>query len=739
MRSAHLRHRANGAFDLDLGSTRVKNALLLMDLVSKGHALGEALGMRGERWLHDNKLDFAIYPLRNRFPIANPEDSSDTARRMFDGLAFLNSRLGTTEDDLKQLQKKLSDDLDGFSDVVMAEAAHQRAVGMAAAANAWMQVLAGHPPPGEPTFIRTIRSGQASGHRVTALMAQATPGPKAGPREIAEPALARLADEAMPGFAQAAVRLSATRTADDAAGGTIELKLRADLKMQPIDLVVGGISELQLRARNTLVRSLIETPGLQAGLAAAGGLAALASGETTLHVDMSAGAPSLDMLLQNAEAIRAAVLNGRPMEPGDLNASADVAAGLLSEADEVEMIRHAIVQLRARANRLTHHLSGRLTILDSALSTFEADLTALQICIDANEDDNVIANCLVTAEARRRTLAVALAEIAVYGEPSALRVFTVEEALADQAAVLARLTKLRDRVFARMTTLIDANKDAPSLQTVPEATARRDALVAAIQNALDKDAMPVLPPYPRTLPQAQPVLKASEAFGDVLGDWANVRAGVKRAEALGALMPGAKINPVADAATGADAPVDPDDDPRPESAAPKSRHFGTFLARRSRVTGTSPVAGFVCDEWIEQRPSESQVTGIAVNYDSPQNEAPHVILLCVPPDESWKSWSPERATSMVVETINWMKIRALTSDHRFTPTALLPGANQVAYKNQNSKDGARLPDRRPRVRHQDWFLGDAGFVTVAAAGTSHPAGVAASGIVERLGFRLTKE
>ena len=38
----------------------------------------------------------------------------------------------------------------------------------------------------------------------------------------------------------AVVRLSATRTADDGQGGTLDLELDKDLNMEPIDLVIGG-------------------------------------------------------------------------------------------------------------------------------------------------------------------------------------------------------------------------------------------------------------------------------------------------------------------------------------------------------------------------------------------------------------------------------------------------------------------------------------------------------------------
>src|SRR5262249_34008744 len=159
-----------------------------------------------------------------------------------------------------QLQAALSEDLDTLADLVLAEAVHQRAYGHAGAANAWLQVLSGQPVPGDPAVVRTVRSGHASSHRVAWLLDPAAAGTAA--RAIAEPALAALAVAAFDGFqsADVAVEISTPETTPAA---TVPPRRAADLGLEPIDLLIGGESEVRLRALNFTLRRWSRDAGLQ--------------------------------------------------------------------------------------------------------------------------------------------------------------------------------------------------------------------------------------------------------------------------------------------------------------------------------------------------------------------------------------------------------------------------------------------------------------------------------------------
>ena len=591
LRSAFLRHRGDGAFAIDHGSRRVRQALRLMDLLSKGHSLGEGLGMRGERILHERRLDRFIRPLRLRFPVPDQRGETGAARRMFDGRAFLASAIPPVEPELAALQLALRDEFDALADIVVAEAVHQRALGLGEAANAWLQVLSGHPPPGAPVFLRTQRHGQASTHRLLALIAAVDPDPDdGGPRELAEPALAALAAEALAGFGGAVARLRPAQTAPGQPPGSVDVRLAADLGMRPIDLVVGGASEVVARARRFLLERMLRDPAVLAGLNAAGDLADFASGRASLAVDLDAGTPSVSALAAIAEAIRAAVQRGRPMEPGDLNAAAPAAAGLLSEADGVAMAEHALGALRGRAQALRDRLGPALAALGTRIATFETDLNELLRAVAAGEPDAAVAQKLALAEAARRALSDALERVAAFGEPGALRVFALNEAIQQPAATLERMRGVEARLAGRRKVLA-ATLAGPAggFGTLAVVTAAADATAAAIRDALDGAATPLLPPLPRSLAAARPVLGPAAPPGQLLGGWATVRAGAARAGALAAVMPGVAARPVAAAATADDtAPGTPTRGRRPRRRGRCTSGSYSASRRRSRPRARSP-------------------------------------------------------------------------------------------------------------------------------------------------------
>jgi hypothetical protein len=125
--------------------------LSILGLLMKGQSLNEALGLPGERWLHDHKLSRLTLALRRQFPISNlsppeKEKPKPSGQRVFDGLAFLAGKVkGADELHLQKLKTFIDDDLDSLSDIVVAEAVYQRSMGAGEVANAWLQVLSGEP------------------------------------------------------------------------------------------------------------------------------------------------------------------------------------------------------------------------------------------------------------------------------------------------------------------------------------------------------------------------------------------------------------------------------------------------------------------------------------------------------------------------------------------------------------------------------------------------------------------
>jgi hypothetical protein len=189
------------------------------------------------------------------------------------------------------------------------------------------------------------------------------------------------------------------------------------------------------------------------------------------------------------------------------------------------------------------------------------------------------------------------------------------------------------------------------------------------------------------VPATTPLLDAPGDVSTLLGTWTTVRRRVALAAELSALLPGLRGHPVAAAAT-ADDEIRGDQDQRPEPEAPRARHFGTLLATDAALAGTSH-AGFVCDEWADQRPSRIQLAAMAVNHESPASQPPQCMILCVPPNPRQTDWTDAAAAQVVFEAIQWMKVRALSTDDKPWPASLLPRANQVAFNGATR----RIPQR----------------------------------------------
>jgi hypothetical protein len=740
LRSANLRH-AKGPFAIDLSSGRVRRAEYYLDLLRKGLSLAEALGHAGERFLHQARRDDLIFPLRQELPFRNVNDGSSLEIRLFDGLAFLDADVATFPTDaqstLNNLKTALADDLDTLSDLVLAEAVHQRSQGNAAAANAWLQVLSGQPVPGSPAIVRTVRSGQASSHRLAWLLDPSAAG--SGARALAEPALAALAANAIAGFQGCSAIVEIAGAA--AAPVRISARLATDLGLEPIDLLIGGESELRLRAFNFALRSWARDAQLQQSLGPLPheNIVSFLAQSRPMTLRTDDGTPPAASLIQRATSLRGIVQQARVLDTGDLNAAARPDQSL-TDAVAAQLVAESGVLLATRANALAARISADTATARSTLSQFLFKARNYRNSVDNALAPSELALRFAEVEVARNPFDDALVGVSRYGEPSALRIFaTGEVALGPEvfAPVFASLLNRLDAKAARLKAAAQA-----AAASFPDASAARRVVAAlkdALQGALDGEAFPILPVVrkrPETTVEAD--FTSGAAVQDSLAEWAPLRTRVRNASTFGSTMPTLQAFAVTEAATTTN---DPDGDTRPENEAPKPRFFGTFLADKTFAAGATLYAGLVIDEWAEQRPSRSQTTGIAINYDSPQSEAPNCLLLCEPPTGDVTAWSESLAAQMVAETISWMKIRALPAQRRLSPGGQLPQINQVPFK--PAAGPAPGPGTR-RVPTQNLFHVVPGNLTVAegaffVAAAGQPTGLAATGAQEISRLSRTEE
>jgi hypothetical protein len=735
LRSAHLRHRGSGAFAIGLDSARVRRGMKLLEMLQAGLAPGEALGYLAERKLHERHQDILAFRLRDLFPLRDPRDDAALETRLSDGLAFLGVDIATLVAPaevapLRALQDELRGDFDALADIVLAEAAHLRAMGQSDAANAWLQVMSGETIPGRPSVLRTRRNGHGSSHRVVVLIDPADPEPGDSPRAIAEPALAELAAARLANFDSAFVTV-AVRGANGDAPLVRQLTLAGDLGLAPIDLLVGGESEIALRARQRLVSLWQNDPALRSilGPLPDRDIVSFINQTRPVTVDLDAGQTSVCSLLDIAADLRRSVAQGRVLEPGDLSAAADPSLPL-TDAVERDLLAGSSAALVLRASALATRLGSDLAALRTAIGPAVAAARNHRRLVDERADATRLALAMRDLESLRQALDATLLTASHYAEPGALRLVATSEIAADAddfdrilAALVARLSEKASRLASALTTT-----GPPANATT--ARAQRNALIAALKATLDGDALPILPPLAR-LPATTPLVgPAAESVADTLDEWRPVRAKVARIATVFGGNPWAAFL-TTDAATGAD---DPESDARSdEGIAPRARLFGTFVSTGD-PSNIDTFTGFAADEWAEQRPSRMQQTGLAINYDSPQSEPPHALLLCEPAGPGAPPWTLQAAAEMVAETIALMKARALSAQARVLPGPLLPFANQVPFKQEPF--GPRIPERALNFVSTTAVAADSTFVVMASAAD---VGVDGAGLSEISGFSKVKE
>lgn len=246
LRSGRLTHHSDPGqdpFDIDLSSTRTRDALALLEGMRRGQSLGALLGYRLERRLHERsaeeeelELDRFIYVLRTLAPLRGgkltepgaPVQESVAASEVVDGLRLMEIPAATVanklhvgpEDYLTYIDhwdpptddernavlaaiKELRQTHDAVADLLLAESVHQLVSGDSERAAAVLDTLGGgEAVPPDPDVVRTPGTGVPVQHRVAVLVPQPLAQPVSGwdpfsPRALAEPNVEAWAQRAL--------------------------------------------------------------------------------------------------------------------------------------------------------------------------------------------------------------------------------------------------------------------------------------------------------------------------------------------------------------------------------------------------------------------------------------------------------------------------------------------------------------------------------------------------------------
>jgi hypothetical protein len=647
LRSGRLTHRRGDpnseALDIDLSSTRTRDALSLLDGMRRGQSLGALLGYRLERRLHERsggvlELDRFIYVLRTLAPLrggklsepGQPVQESLAASDVVDGLRLMEispatvaqklvdgptdtryivppdrwvpPRPGEAEAVLAAIEE-LERTHDAVADLLLAESVYQLASGNPARAAAVLDVLgAGEAVPPEPEVVRTPRTGVPIQHRVAILVPDPLPEVIGGwdttsPRARAEPRLDAWAQGALGDPAAIAIAADRVVTLADAHLSALDVLYDADG-----DSV--GASTLAARVRLSL---------------------------GDLGDDLSPLAPVWEL----AGMLRAMLLGGRPLDVSDVGRPIEEGAnGRVPNAAE---------------------LLARATTAINALKTAAAGADPLR----------------------------ELAHFGVRPPPSrnTLDLTTAEQTAAREALVAAAGT----RVAAAESLLARAAGPAP-MKTVIELASQALAavfgggfvvvpqLLPAPAGEADLWSGAVGPAGVRVRPGADirpwlaraGTLRAStSAFGETL----LVREAFGRRPLLRVVQ-----SPAGAYGTWAGLPF-PDGRPPMVPLACMVAEVAGAKAGDPEPALAQTIAGIVLDEWTEVVPRRLErrdpkdpeaepelvdvtTTGVAMNANAPGARPPQAILIALSADGG--TWSGDRLVHMLDETLALARMRTLT-------------------------------------------------------------------------------
>jgi hypothetical protein len=600
-------------FAVDLSSDRVRRAVWLLDGVRNGYELGDLLGQRLERRLHDAALDAYIEDVREAV-LATTGHQGDPATAIVDGLevatAYRDSEAGSdlhqrleairtaapTADrqPLLDVFSSTEADFDAVADVLMTQGVVALLQGNmdAAAASA---ATVGSNPGGVPevTVADVPTSGNVVSHRILVAFPPAAVDPAAPLVRQVGAALDDWLASLLPAFAglHLTVRWAAT----------------GDLPETHLTITLGALG---VSASHLVSWCQPATPTESSRLAELAAAVLAVEGETRVAV---VDGTEIEEVAVVAAALGEALGAGRPLSPADL---------IDSTAVSDSMTASATIDLAELGDR-ADHVAARLRVLAGQVTT-SAD----------------------------RTVWVAEAALCEYGgamaacrEPAAAT--ALGEALLARAAALDGVERGdADALAAGIATAVGG-----TIPVLPELTGVDDLAAAAAASA------------GRLKDRVDPWLLAAGRVHDGAGA---VHQALLLAEAAGERRClDASLVQYPDVPDEGWAAID-----LPDFAAGRSRLCLLSIADIGTAAAAGRLSGVVFDGWSEVVPGTTVTTGVAVHFDSPSSRGPQAILLAMPP--AGQNWSTPAMFQTLRQTLQAAKNRAVGPETLDSYGHLLP-------------------------------------------------------------------
>lgn len=671
LRSAHLSHREvanSSSFSVDLSSERVRLASWLLDGVRQGQPLGELLGYRFERGLHERhagvELDVFIHALRRRAPLVSLEEVTEpleavAARNVVDGLALVRlwerDALDFESDDElpnpgSAEHKAIVSELEGLQAVIdavgdslLAESVFQ--IGNPSRTAATLDsVASGEIPPPELQFARTPRHGLGIVHRVVVALPAEVPPPvdwltdSRQVRAHLDPALNAWAGALLGSPNRYRYHVRYVRPGDDAVLGE-ELRSLGNLRISPLDVVFLVENETP----DTAVE-LLDLARHEATLNRPGGISPEARVEVTFEV---ADDPiTLRDLFEVARAVRQVLQRVRPLDGLQLTALGENGTWGVELAELETRVGGVVTEFLQLEARL-------LEFLDDPLASPLDPLRDTLLALHSFGLRGTIPRSPAGLGAAERESLVQQAR-AIRQEVESRRGKIAEEDdefVAASADTSARIAHARNRASAMMGGSICAlpRFTAANASELTQSLAQRDALT-------NGDAL-----APATWLQRNARVRDRVAnFHDVLMYDGALNA--RDPYTLEVAQLPFKAN-----ARWAALPQDP-------ANSLEANRLSLLLFAPFGLEPANSLMGFVVDEWSETVPNDTETTAIAFHYDQPGARAPNALLLAVAPDSA-APWNLASLEKIVRDTLELAKLRcvdgeALTGLGQFLPALL---------------------------------------------------------------------
>ena len=714
-------------YTIDLSSTRVRKALTLLDGIRRGQSLGELLGYQLERMLHDQELDHyidnfrGVYLWEDQIPQDASANGNGRPRRVVNGLALrqelipaegrttltktqimqeVMQKVGIPDKDKPKDRGKVEyvltafcDLVDAMTDVLLYESTYQAVQGKWEHASAALKAFSGEGVPPVLESVQTHLPGTKVRHRVCLVLPDA--GMDKGSQDASdlkgaiEPVLASWLSDLMGDRKTIGCQVVHPDT-----GVSLTYTLEA-LNIHPLDLLYWSVTETSNSPHETS-----QTTPNSAGTSASEDQATRVVGspleewirshvrsekglswnkEVQVRLDETAS-PTISPLgpwVDKFKALWAVIGPSLWLTPRDLTASQKDENGLAirdqeDSNDPLQFQTNDLEQLKARRTRVKQKFESIHTRLSGFLNLSNPDLHEIQ---------NM------------------LWEVTQFGVMESLPSGDLDDPqLMDLAA---QTLKELDRRMAASDQLVQRGEQ---IFKIGESAKAVQLVVEAIQ-ALCGKSFKVLPtfsiPFPREFDQA---LTQTDIVGphgtERIRSWLSEMGQTQaKVEALDDAMMYMEVDASEEGAKHLDlcvvqlpyeqdqtwvalsdaeavkvkrgrknttqsSPSSSDTDDEEEDSR-RGKLSLVMVGPNSWEAHIYRVGGLLIDEIIEHKTKKTVTTGLSFQYDQPNSQPPHALLLAMPSElnlRQSKPWTIDELTDIVKDTMDLAKVRAVDLD-----------------------------------------------------------------------------